>query len=117
MSTFYGLVEGNRSAATRGGSKASGFRSSCQSWDGSVVTYMHYNDENQLIVRVGTNDGSSCCTDWNSPDFVGTFDEFKELLQLNRDIKSGKVSITRHRDPDGSKKLKKQMDYLGIKSE
>ena len=114
MSTFYGMVEGNRSCATRGGSRQSGFRASCQSWNGSVITTMHYNDEDKLIVRVGTNDGSSCSSDWNSQDFVGTFDEFKDFLKLYRDIKNGKVSVLRHRDPDGSKKLKKQMEYLGI---
>jgi len=97
MSTFYGLIEGNRGAATRGGSRDSGFRSSCQSWNGSVITTMRYNDKDELIVRVGTSDGSSCYTDWNSQDFVGTFDEFKELLKLNRDIKDGKVSVVRHR--------------------
>lgn len=98
MSAFYGMVEGNRSCATRGGSKNSGFKASCQSYDGSVISSMYYNKENELIVRVGTNDGSSCYTDWNSNDFVGTLKEFKELLNLYRDIKNGKVSITRHRE-------------------
>ncbi len=98
MSAFYGSICGNRGAATRGGSKNSGFRSSCQSWNGSIIATMHYNDKEQLIVRVGTNDGSSCSTDWNSHDFVGTFEDFKELLKLSRDIKDGKVSIVRHRN-------------------
>lgn len=97
MSTFYGLIEGNRGAATRGGSRSSGFRSSCQSWDGSVITTMDYNSKDELVVRVGTNDGSSCYTDWNSNDFVGTFEEFKELLKLSKEIKNGTVSIVRHR--------------------
>ena len=97
MSAFYGMVEGNRSAATRGGSKNSGFRSSCQSYDGSVIATMRYDSDNKLIVRVGTNDGSSCYTDSSSQDFNGTFEEFKALLKLSRDIKDGKVSIVRHR--------------------
>lgn len=98
MSTFYGMICGNRGAATRGGSKDSGFRSSCQSWNGSVITTMDYNSKDELIVRVGTSDGSSCYTDWNSQDFVGTFDEFKDFLKLYRDIKDGKVSVVRHRN-------------------
>lgn len=97
MSTFYGTMQGNRSAHTCGGSKASGFRAAAQSWDGSVITRLHYNEQGQLIVRVGTNDGSSCGEGWNGASFVGTFEEFKEFLQLYSDIKSGKVSITRHR--------------------
>ena len=109
MSAFYGMVEGNRSCATRGGSKSSGFRASCQSYDGSIISRMNYTeDENGnevLRVRVGTNDGSSCCTDWNSEEFNGTFQEFKDLLKLHRDIKSGKVSVVRHRD--SKNKLKK----------
>ena len=105
MSAFYGMVCGNRSEATRGGSKSSGFHSSCQSFDGSIITKMRYNNEGQLRVTVGTNDGSSSCTDWNSPDFEGTFEEFKELLQLAKDIKERKVSITRHREK-GNRQLK-----------
>ena len=109
MSAFYGMVEGNRSCATRGGSKSSGFRASCQSYDGSIISTMNYaEDENGkevLRVRVGTNDGSSCYSDWNSEDFNGTFQEFKDLLKLAADIKSGKVSIVRHRD--SKNKLKK----------
>ena len=97
MSTFYGLIEGNRGAATRGGSRDSGFRASCQSWEGSIITTMDYNSKDELIVRVGTNDGSSCYTDSNSQDFVGTFKEFKDFLKLYRDIKNGRASVVRHR--------------------
>lgn len=108
MSAFYGMVEGNRSCATRGGSKSSGFRASCQSYDGSIISTMNYTeDENGkevLRVRVGTNDGSSACSDWNSNDFTGTFQEFKDLLKLAADIKSGKVSVVRHRDPKNKSK-------------
>ena len=56
------------------------------------------NGKEVLKVRIGTNDGSSACSDWNSNDFTGTFQEFKDLLKLAADIKSGKVSIVRHRD-------------------
>ena len=105
MSAFYGMVEGNRSCATRGGSKSSGFRASCQSYDGSIISTMNYDDDGTLRVRVGTNDGSSACSDWNSEDFNGTFQEFKDLLKLAADIKRGKVSVVRHRD--SKNKLKK----------
>lgn len=97
MSKFYGTIIGNRSAATRGGSANSGFLASAQSYDGSIVVHLDYDNENNLKVRVGTNDGSSCCTDWNAPEFVGTFEEFKDALQLLQDIKERKVSVTRHR--------------------
>lgn len=105
MSAFYGMVKGNRNCATRGGSKSSGFRASCQSYDGSIISTMNYDDDGTLKVRVGTNDGSSACSDWNSNDFTGTFQEFKDLLKLATDIKSGKVSIVRHRD--SKNKIKK----------
>lgn len=102
MSAFYGLVEGNRSCATRGGSKNSGFRASCQSYDGSVIVRLNYKDgeakPENLMVNIGTNDGSSCCADWNSEGFNGTFQEFKDLLKLASDIKSGKASVVRHRE-------------------
>ena len=105
MAAFYGMVKGNRNCATRGGSKASGFRASCQSYDGSIISTMDYDDDGTLRVRVGTNDGSSCCSDWNSEDFNGTFQEFKDLLKLAADIKNGKVSVVRHRD--SKNKIKK----------
>jgi len=104
MSAFYGMVEGNRGAATRGGSKSSGFRASCQSYDGSIISTMYYGDTGELKVRVGTSDGSSCYSDWNSDDFQGTFEEFKQLLTLAKEIKEGKVSITRHREKSNKMK-------------
>lgn len=91
-------MRGERTA--RGGND--GVQCAAQSYDGSIIVSNRYTkDENGnevLKVRVGTNDGSSCYTDWNSQDFVGTFEEFKELLKLSRDIKDGKVSIVRHRN-------------------
>ena len=107
MSTFYGMVCGNRGAATRGGSKSSGYKATAQSWDGSVITYLDYDQDNNLTVQISMSD-------YSSSKFRGTFDELKEAFDLLKDIKSGKVSVVRHRDPDGSKKLKKQMAYLGI---
>lgn len=45
MSHFYGIVQGNRGEASRGGSKASGQRTTCASWRGSVRCYAYYNEE------------------------------------------------------------------------
>lgn len=108
MSAFYGMVCGNREAATRGGSRNSGYHASAQSYDGSVIVKLRYDGESKkdekLMVTVGTNDGSSCYTDWKSPDFHGTFEEFKALLQLARDIKDGKVSVVRHRSKSNKMK-------------
>lgn len=85
----------------RGERTARGGRDGCgaavQSWEGSICIRNWYNDEEQLLVRIGTNDGSSCYTDWNSNDFTGTFQEFKALLKLAADIKSGKATVVHHR--------------------
>lgn len=98
MSKFYGMVQGNRGCATRGGSLNSGFRSSCQSYDGSIIVSMDYAQDNKtLMCRVGTSNRSSCSSDWNNNEFSGTFEEFKELLKLVQDIKSGAVKVVRHR--------------------
>ena len=86
-------MRGERTA--RGGND--GCRASVQASDGSIITRNWYDDDGTLRVRVGTNDGSSTCSDWNSNDFMGTFQEFKDLLKLHQDIKSGKVSVVRHR--------------------
>lgn len=104
MSATYTTCCGMRSERTaRGGND--GCRASVQSYNGSICISNRIDEDGTLRVRVGTNDGSSCYSDWNSNDFTGTFQEFKDLLKLHQDIKSGKVSVVRHRD--SKNKLKK----------
>ena len=98
MAITYTTCCGMRSERTARGGR-DGCRASIQSYDGSIITRNWYDDDGTLKVRVGTNDGSSTCSDWNSNDFTGTFKEFKDLLKLAADIKSGKVSVVRHREP------------------
>ena len=45
MSHFYGTVRGNRGEASRGGSKKSGQRTICASWEGCVRCYAYYNEQ------------------------------------------------------------------------
>jgi hypothetical protein len=87
-------MRGERTA--RGG--RNGCKASVQSYDGSIIVKNWYDSDDQLRVCVDTNDGSSCCGDWNGPEFIGTFQELKDLLKLAEDIKTGKVSIVRHRN-------------------
>lgn len=77
MSTFYGMVQGNRGAATRGGSRDSGFRATAQSWDGSVITRLSYNQDDELMVSIEVADGSACS---GSTIFFGTFQEYIDKL-------------------------------------
>ena len=78
MSAFYGMVQGNRGAATRGGSRNSGFKSTVQSWDGSIITQMSYDDQDQLMVTVSYSTGSNC---YGTTIFHGTFDEYVMKLR------------------------------------
>ena len=78
MSAFYGMIQGNRGEATRGGSKNSGFHASCQSWDGSVCTFMDYDSNDQLIVQIQIADGSAC---YGKTYFKGTLEELKKKLE------------------------------------
>lgn len=96
MAKTYATIEGSRQPKTCTGGNT-GVRASAQSYDGSIIVCNRYNDEGQLEVRVGTSDGSSCYTDWNSHDFRGTFEEFKDLLKLAADIKAGRASVVHHR--------------------
>jgi hypothetical protein len=73
MSAFYGMVQGNRGAATRGGSRASGFKATLQSWDGSIITRMSYNNEGELMVEIEYSDGSAT---YGTKAFYGTFEEY-----------------------------------------
>jgi hypothetical protein len=79
MSAFYGMVQGNRGAATRGGSRASGFKATAQSYDGSVITELTYNREGQLMVDVCVGKGESTCM--GSRIFYGTFEEYIAKLE------------------------------------
>ena len=75
MSKFYGSVQGNRGAATRGGYNI--IKTSAQSYDGSVITELTY-EEDTLMVRVLTAERSSS---YGSTIFYGTFDEFVTKLK------------------------------------
>ena len=96
MSKTYATLTGGRSTLTQRG-HSDGVRVSCQSWDGSVIVSNRYDNDDKLELRIGTNEGSGTYAEWKSNDFVGTFEEFKQLLQLHQDIKSGRVSVVRHR--------------------
>ena len=78
MSAFYGCVQGNRGSATRGGSRASGFKASAQSYDGSVITYLSYNDNDELMVEICVSEASSS---YGHRIFYGTFDEYINKLK------------------------------------
>lgn len=87
MSAFYGSIQGNRGPATRGGSVASGFKSTCQSYDGSVIVEMNYsrkeysNPQENLMVRISLSDDSS--SGWGSKTaFHGSFQELKEVFDF-----------------------------------
>ncbi len=101
MAKTYMTGWGMRGARTARGGR-DGVQCAAQSYEGSIIVSNRYveddNGKEILKVRVGTNDGSSCYTDWNSEEFNGTFQEFKDLLKLSADIKRGKVSVVRHRE-------------------
>lgn len=89
MSTFYGQIQGNRGAATRGGSKASGYRASAQSWDGSVIVDMNYNKDDNLEVDIRLSEGSS--NGWGADlVFTGSMAELREAFALYRKHKAKK---------------------------
>lgn len=85
MSAFYGSIQGNRGAATRGGSKSSGYRASAQSWDGSIITDMWYNNDDELMVSIGINNGSS--TYVQEEIFRGKFTDLKEAFKKISEVK------------------------------
>ena len=77
MSKFYGSIQGNRGVATRGGSLASGIKGSCQSYDGSVITYPDYDANDILMVTIEVSD---CSSSYGNRIFCGTFEQFIKKL-------------------------------------
>lgn len=76
MSKFYGMVQGSRGPATRGGHHS--IKASCQSYKGSVITELSYNENDELMVEVSIDKDKS--TSYGSLLFRGTFNEFVEKL-------------------------------------
>lgn len=56
MAKFYGTVQGSRGMATRIGTR--NIKASAQSYDGSVITCLWYNNNNELMVNLAINEGS-----------------------------------------------------------
>lgn len=75
MSKLYGSIQGCRGAATRTGSSL--MKSSVQSYDGSVITYMSYEGD-KLMVEVCVSARSSA---YGNRIFYGTFEEFINKLE------------------------------------
>ena len=60
MAHFRGVVQGNRGDASRLGSKDSGLSVEAQSWDGKVVTGLHYNHtDNRNVAQVALRQHSN----------------------------------------------------------
>ena len=77
MSKFYGQVEGMaRTVAGRRGNRF--IKSSAQSYDGSVIVRMNYDDQGQLMVGLSIGEGSSF---YGTEYFYGTLEELKERLE------------------------------------
>ena len=76
MSKFYGQVFGasNTSASRRGHNE---IHVSAQSYDGSVITRMFYDQDDRLIVNIQMSDGSSS---YGDTVFRGTFEDLKKKL-------------------------------------
>ena len=108
MAKTYCTCMGMRGERTARGGR-DGCRASVQSYDGSVCVSNWYDENGKLRVRIGTNDNSHTYSDYEVPDFIGSFEEFKELLQLYADIKAKKVSITRHREKSNKMKQLERM--------
>ena len=76
MSKFYGTVKGSASSrATRTGSKD--ISVSAQSYDGSVIVRLYYNNDNELSVDIET---TALSLPYGRQIFSGTFDEFNRKL-------------------------------------
>lgn len=75
MSAFYGTVVGSaNTVGTRRGHKD--IKVAAQSWNGSVITRLYYNDD-ELMVDLQIAEGSSV---YGYTVFNGTFQELKNKL-------------------------------------
>ena len=105
MAKTYCTCRGMRQQAHRTGGN-NGCKASVQSYDGSVIVENWYDENNDLMIRVSLDEGSSSCgtTVWQ-----GKFDGFKEAMELLKDVKEGKASVTRHREKSNKMKQLERM--------
>ena len=76
MSKFYGTVVGMaKTDATRRGGRD--IRVCAQSWDGSLVTRLSYNDKDELCVELQYHESSNT---FGKTVFKGTMDELLKKL-------------------------------------
>ena len=80
MAKFYGTIQGNRGMGTRLGTQE--IRTSAQSWDGSIITKLYY-DEKDLNVIIATDESSS---PYGEIKFNGKFKNFQHLLELVQEV-------------------------------
>ena len=78
MSKFYGTVHGDASQTDGTRRGFSSIKVAAQSWDGSVITRMHYNSNNELMVGLEMSEDS--CT-FGRNVFFGTFNELRQKLE------------------------------------
>lgn len=84
MSKFYGTVDGNLTK-TNGTNRGSQYiKTSAQSYDGSVITTLNYNNENELIINIELNDDSNTYGKTELPSFNGTLEQLMECFNNYR---------------------------------
>ncbi len=78
MAKFYATINADlsRTLATKRGSKY--IKTSTQSYNGSIITTMYYNEQNKLMIEIETTKTSNSCYGENR--YRGTFAQLEELL-------------------------------------
>ena len=78
MAKFYGQVFGSKTDVHTQGTDE--IKVSAQSYDGSIIVKLDYNDDKDLRVRIEANYDSASS---GETIFVGTFDEFLNLFEAD----------------------------------
>ena len=84
MANFYATINADlsRTLATRRGSKY--ITTSTQSYNGSIITRMYYNEQDKLMIEIETTETSNSCYGENR--YRGTFNQLKELLSYAKKV-------------------------------
>lgn len=84
MANFYATINADlsRTSATRRGSKY--IITSTQSYNGSIITRMYYNEQDKLMIEIETTETSNSCYGENR--YRGTFNQLEELLSYAKKV-------------------------------
>lgn len=90
MAKFYGTIDSDLGKTDRTRRGAKNIKTTAQSYDGSVITVLNYDNHGELIINIELNDDSDTHGKSELPSFHGTLEQ---LMECFTDYKKEKNNV------------------------